>query len=354
MSGIPSMTPDKAITQRTVLIVGDEELLRRRSLEGLMTAAEIAKDDFDLETFEGDASDPETWIAAAGTAPFLAEKRTVVVRHLLRCDPEKLRDGALASLPASALLILVADEENGDKADRLAKSWTKAVEKAKGAVMLCNADPKKAAEAIRPELARLGKTMSSAASATLLEMTGGSLSRATDELEKLALFVGDAERIDEAAVRAVVVPSREWNVFAMIDAILDANVSEALRHLRILVGTASKAADVGHSSIIPMASRTLRMTWQARVCLDAGRGPGDAPPEIRATFPERPNLAKESPWRQNRVMGSARRTTLPALAACLGVLADTDSRLKGALPNYTPIDTLERMVLEMVEALRKR
>ena len=348
------MAPEKAITQRTVLIVGDEELLRRRALEGLLAAAGVEKDDFDLEGYEADDTRPETWIAAAGTAPFLAERRTVVVRHLLRRDPEDLRDGALASLPPTALLILVADEETSESLGKRGKAWVKVVDKAKGAVILCDADPKRAQDALRPELARLGKTMSSAAGATLIEMTGGSLSRATDELEKLALYVGDAERIDEAAVRAIVVPSREWNVFGMIDAILDGNVPEALRNLRILVGSAAKAADVGHSSIIPLTSRGLRLAWQARVCLDAGRSPGDATPEIRATFPEKPNLAKEPPYRQTRVMASARKTTLPALAACLGVVADTDSRLKGALPAYTPIDTLERMVLEMVEALRKR
>ena len=348
------MAPEKAILQRTVLVVGDEELLRRRAIEGLLAAAEVTKDDFDLEAYEADDSRPDAWIAAAGTSPFLAARRTVVVRHLLRRDPEEMRDGALASLPETSLLILVADEESSETLAKRGKAWAKVVEKAKGAVILCDADPKKAQEGIRPELARVGKTMSSAAVATLVEMTGGSLSRATDELEKLALYVGEAERIDEAAVRALVVPSREWNVFAMIDGILDANVSEALRHLRILVGSAAKAADVGHSSIVPLTSRALRLTWQGRVCLDAGRGPGDATPEIRATFPDKPNLAKEGSWRQNRVMTSARKTTLPALAACMGILADTDSRLKGALPGYTPIDTLERMVLEMVEALRKR
>ena len=348
------MTHDKAIGHRTVLVVGDEELLRRRAIEGLLQAAEVEKDDFDLQGFEADDARPEDWIAAAGTSPFLAARRTVIVRHLLRRDPEEVREGALASLPETGLLILVADEETSENLAKRAKSWKKVVEKAKGAVIDCDADPKKAAEAIRPELSRLGKTMSSAAAATLVEMTGGSLSRATDELEKLALFVGDEGRIDEAAVRAVVVPSREWNVFAMTDSILDANVSEALRHLRILVGSAAKAADTAHSSILPMTSRSLRMTWQARVCLDEGRSPVDASPEARATFPEKPNLARESSWRQNRVMASARKTTLPALAKCLTILADTDSRLKGALPGFTPIDSLERMVLEMVEALKKR
>ncbi len=348
------MTPEKAVRSPLILVVGDEELLRRRALEGLLAAAGVAKDDFDLEGFEADESGPGTWVASAGTAPFLAERRTVVVRHLLRRDPEEAREGLLASLPGTGLLVLVADEETNENLEKRAKGWTKAVEKAKGAVIDCNADPKRAMDGLKPELERVGKRMSSAAAAALVEMTGGSLSRATDELEKLSLYVGEADRIDEAAVRALVVPSREWNVFGMIDALLDANVPEALRHLRILVGTAAKAADTAHSSILPLTSRALRLTWQARVCLDAGRSPGDATPEVRATFTEKPNLAKEPSYRQTRVMASARRTNLPALAACLGVLADTDARLKGGLPSYTPVDTLERMVLEMVEALKKR
>ena len=349
------MTPEKAVRSPLVLVVGDEELLRRRALDGLLAAAGVAKDDFDLEGFEADESGPSYWVASAGTAPFLADRRTVVVRHLLRRDPEEAKDGLLGSLPETGLLILVADEETSEALEKRAKAWSKAVEKAKGAVIDCNADPKRAMDGLRPELERVGKRMSSAAVASLVEMTGGSLSRATDELEKLSLYVGDAERIDEAAVRAVVVPSREWNVFAMIDALLDANVPEALRNLRILVGTAAKAADTAHSSIIPLTSRALRLTWQARVVLDSGRSNvGDASPEVRATFPEKPNLAKEPAYRQTRVLASARRTTLPALAVCLGVLSDTDARLKGGLPNYTPVDTLERMVLEMVEALKRR
>lgn len=348
------MSAEKAVSHSLVLVVGDEEILRRRAVENMLDAVGLAKDDFDLETYEADESNPETWVGAAGTAPFLAERRTVVVRHLLRCDPDSPGGNVFAGLPAGALLILVADEEAGERSDRNKKPWIKVVEKAKGYVWNCDADPKKAAEGLRPELQRLGKTMSPAAVSTLIEMTGGSLSRAIDELEKLALYVGDAERINEADVRAVVVPSREWNVFSMVDAILEANLPEAIKHLRILVGGATKAENAAHANILPNLSRSLRLAWQARLCLDSGRDPGNASAEVRACFPERPNLAKEPAWRQNRAMAAARKTSLAGLASCLGILADTDVRLKGGLPNFSPLDSLERMVLEMVEALKRR
>jgi hypothetical protein len=66
------------------MLSGDEENPRRRSLTALMDAARPGGDDYDLETVEAESSPPHQWIASAGTTPFLAERRTVVVRHLLR------------------------------------------------------------------------------------------------------------------------------------------------------------------------------------------------------------------------------------------------------------------------------
>src|SRR5258708_539198 len=105
---------DKAVAAPLVLISGDESALRRLALERILAAVGIQADDFDLQTFEGD-SDPIDWTAAAGTSPFLADRRVVIVRHLLRCDPDRAKGGVLKGLPKSALLILLADDENGDE-----------------------------------------------------------------------------------------------------------------------------------------------------------------------------------------------------------------------------------------------
>ena len=183
-------------------------------------------------------------------------------------------------------------------------------------------------------------------------MTGGSLSRALDELEKLVLYVGEAEGIREADIRAVVVPSREWNVFRMADAIMSGDVPEALRQLRTLVGTATKAEDAAFRNILPQLSRQLRLLWQGRVCLEAGCSPANVPAEIASAFPEKPNLARESPYRQGAVMAAARRIGFPQLERCMRVLSDTDARLKGSLTGFSPMESLERMVLEMAAAVR--
>ncbi|HSI71568.1 MAG TPA: DNA polymerase III subunit delta [Fimbriimonas sp.] len=347
-----SFSAEKALKKRVIMLSGDEEQLRRRAIDSVLTTLGVQRDDFDLEFTSGDATSPVDWVASAGTAPFMAERRVVIVRSVLRRDIEDLKGTNLATLPESSLLLLVADEESGgeDKMRRIGTlrgKWEKAVRDAGGHVEDFKIEARAAKESLKAELVKSGKKMSDKALDTLLEMTGGSLSRALDELEKLIVFSGEHEQIRDDYVREVVVPSREWNVFKMIDAIVAGAAPEALRQLRILIGSQGKAEDAAIGRVMPMISRTMRLLWQARLCIDAGCSVSDPPASIRDQFPEKPNIVSEQPYRQSSLTASARKVSLPHLAKCLQILADTDARLKGSLPSFSTMDTLERMVLEM-------
>jgi hypothetical protein len=52
-------------------------------------------------------------------------------------------------------------------------------------------------------------------------------------------------------------------------------------------------------------------------------------------------------------MALARRITFAQLASALEILSEADARLKGILTGFTPIDTLERMVIEMAAAVNR-
>lgn len=346
----------KLLKHRVVLLTGEESALRREALEGLLEGLGMTKDDFDLEYFDGDSSSPMGWIGSVGTAPFMAERRVAIVRHVLRCDVDKAKGVDLKSIPESGMLILVADDESGsdDKQSKLKtadRNWRKAVDKAGGAVFEAKNDPKRTKDEVKKRLDSTGKTMSDRALDVLVEMCGGSLSRALDEMEKLSIFVGNQGQIRENDVRAIVIPSRDWNVFRMVDSIVAGDVGEALRQLRILIGSAQKAENAAHAQIVPMVSRALRLLWQARVCVDAGVSPGNAPPSVLAMFPEKPNLAAEQPYRQGPLLNNARKVSLPRIERAMSILSDTDARLKGSLSAFTAVETLERMVLEMADAL---
>lgn len=336
------------------MLSGSEEALRRRLLQAFIAKATEA-DDFDLQTFGADTSSPADWVGSAGTTPFLSERRTAVVRNLLRNDDfDQL--GKNLKLPESALLILVADEETGDENKQrrfatLRKNWEKAVGAAGGEVVALETDAKKIVESVRQEAERLGKKLSPAAAETLADMTGRSLSKAVEELEKLAIFVGDETAIREADIRELVVPSREWSIFKLVDAILDDSPGEALRQLRILVGSQTKAEDAAFSRIFPTVGKQIRLLWQARICLEERFQPAAIPSSHTHLFPAKNSIAKEPPYRQSKLMSQAKRLSFQQLTRTIAILRDSDSRMKGLLDSFSPLDTLERMVLEMADVL---
>lgn len=348
-----AFSPTVALQKRLVLLTGEEHELRRRALTAILDTAAEADPDFDKEEFDAGSSQPLDWVASAGTAPFISLRRVVVVRYLLRSDPEDVK---LGGLPDTALLILVGDDENGDdekqgKVKRNRTAWEKAVGSAGGLVETFAMESKDIKSTVKAEAVALGKKMSDPAADTLIEMTGSSLSRAVDELQKVAIFVGDKAEIREADIKAVVVPSREWNVFVLVDALLQNQPGNALRQLKILVGAQSKAEDVAFRNILPQVSRNLRLLWQARLCIDAKVALENVPDSISRLFPTRNNLLKEKPWVCKKVMQSARMVDLNQIARSMEIVSETDARLKGALSSYSAMETLERMVLEISNLL---
>lgn len=353
--------PANALEARVVLLSGSEDTLRRRALSELVQLA-TAGDEFDMETLIAGEANANQWFGAAMTAPFLSPRRTVVVRNLLRAkSPKEAFEGVatkLVDLPETAFLILVADEESGDETVQerhraLRKQWEKAVADGFGLVMSFESDPKQLKESLKIELFRLEKRMSDKALETLMEMTGGSLSRAIEEIEKLSLYIGDEPEIRESDVRQVVMPSRDWNVYKLVDAILAAETTEALKQIRVLVGSQARPDDAVFARIFPTLLRQLRLLWQARMCIDNRVVPSSIPASIAPQFPAK-GISSEPEWRQKRLMTAARSVSYDQLRGCFTALSDTEARLKGALPSFSIMESLEQMTMQMIAVVGAR
>lgn len=349
------MIDQKVLECPLILLGGEEPALRNRALRTLLDQG--GEDDFDRQGFEADESTPIEWLAAAGTAPFLSDRRTVVVRHLLRFDFDPDEPLSLKGLPNSARLVLVADDETGDenKQKRLQtvyKKWAKLVKDAKGLALDFETKPEAVRSQVHAEVLGRGMKISPKALDTLVEMTGGNLSRCLEEIEKLALFAGQDGEIKESHVIEVVVPSREWNIFKLSNAIIAGQAGEALNQLNILAASTTKIEDFAFKTIFPQLSRQFRLLWQARICIEAKTNPGNAPESVSRLFPADMSLAKQSPGAQGAIMRNAQKVRFDGLRRCLRIVADADARMKGLLDGYSSRETLERMVLEMIEAVR--
>lgn len=338
----------RALSRPIVMLGGEEDALRLQALNELVAAAS-GGDDFDLEYFSGDSSSPMQWIAACGTAPFLSPRRVAVVRHLLRNEDSAGLAGV--SLPETALLILVADEEAGSDDRKFvtrANAWAKAVDK-EGIVIKFTIDAK-AFESYIQQAAN-GKKLTHGATEAFKEMTAQNLSHALGEMDKVLLYVGDAPQISEQDVRAVVVPSREYNVFSLVDAILGAKGGAALEQLRTLVGSNPRVEGPVMREVLPALSRQFRLLWQARTLLD-GRGSLTTIPKIVSDqFPSQQSLLTQKEYPQRLAMRGAEKLTLNQIGQCLDVLVMAECRMKGLEPSFSTQDALEMMVLELVGAV---
>jgi DNA polymerase III delta subunit len=179
-----------------------------------------------------------------------------------------------------------------------------------------------------------------------IEMTGGSYSYAMEELEKVLLY-SEEETISEHAIKTVVVASREWNVWRMIDALISGNVSESLKQLQIVLGSKGKIEDVAFSQLFPLISRQLKFLFQGRICVEHGCRPESAPPNVRSLFPVKPNLGSERPFVQGAVMRSAQNLSLNQIVEAMEAVAKADAAIKGLGTSFSAMDTIERLVFEL-------
>lgn len=355
-----------------MLLLGNDAEARKDAVSQILKAAGIEPDDLDLESIVADSRPVSDWIGAACMVPFLADRRVVIVRNVLRIDfkkthPEVKLDKIhplvrnFAELPESALLVLVADEEakgedNFGKATPAETQWAKLMTLVGGAThrFVVPTDLAAIDKLIRERATVLGKKISAPAAKLLREMTANKADAALAELEKLALYVGDEPEIRIPDLQQAVTPDHEYKVFVLSDAIYAGRTVQALTLLRSLFSKTAKIEDEAFGRLIPPLLRQFRLLWQARACIEARSNPASPNPQAAKAFPKSPNLAGEKSWLQDKIMASARRLTFDQLQTCITQLHDADAKLKGARPYYDGYETLEQAIIKMCNACQKQ
>lgn len=342
---------------RVVLFSGDDDFLRRRDLNRFLAPKLEQIDEFDREEFIGGAI--IDWLASVSTVPFLSERRLVVVRNILRVEPNKEWAKLLSELPESSLLVLMTDDESGDDSrqqrfDRLRTNWEELVTAAKGAVLKSSVSPKEAKGYVRKEAEGMGLKLSDAACEQLLDRLGGHAGMAVSELEKLSLYIHPRVEISLADIETVVLAAREWNVFKLIESIVAGQIGSSLGQLRLIIGGPAAASDIAFKSLLPLLSRQFRLLWQARWCIDHRISLEDIPDSISERLPKKSSLADERSFRLPKLAGLARNCNNEQLGQCFRILSDTDARLKGVLPGDGSLEALEQMVLQLGGLFKSR
>jgi DNA polymerase-3 subunit delta len=206
------------------------------------------------------------------TAPFLAERRLVIVNGLLgRFEPKsksrrqvktthsvnqqneyKSFSAYITQIPDSTILVLI-DGRIGNKNPLLKELSLKAQVKSFPRLKI-----DRVRQWIGQRVKQEGGSISVEAVNLLAKLIGSDLWIMASEINKLVLFTS-GRRIEEEDVKQLVSHAQEANVFAMVDAILESKAGVAQQLLqRLLEGGAAP------SYLLVMLSRQVRMIVQAK------------------------------------------------------------------------------------------
>jgi DNA polymerase-3 subunit delta len=248
--------------QPVYVVHGDEDFLKRRVLAALRTLVLGAGgDEFGLSHHDGDKATFAAVHDELATLPFLNARRLVVVDSadgfVSRYRPSLEK---YLSEPA-ATGVLVLDVKSWPATTRLSKLIDAS------ATLACKAPPAYKLPAWCSQWAKAahGKQLTGPAAELLVQLVGADMGQLDQELAKLAVYVGQAGRIDVGDVDRLVGRSRAENTWKIFDAIAQGQAAEALAIL-------DRALDQGEEPlrILGAFSMQLRRLAQAARLTEMG------------------------------------------------------------------------------------
>ena len=269
--------------------------------------------------FEATKLTPAQLLGACDSAPFLGKNRLVIVEGLLGCFERK--EGASTRLKSDEWQVLV------DYAARI-PPFTQLVlldgKIAKNNPLLKKLAPNarvqefplpkgaKLQQWIQSRVAEYSVSISPQAVRLLTEIAGDNLWTLTNELEKLSLYAR-GRRIEEEDVKQLTSYTRESNVFAMVDAIVERRASAAMQTLHQLL-----ADGMAPPYLLVMITRQLRLMVQAKELVDQRISISKMPEELGVA----PNYPIE------RLLRQAAGYSMPRLIEVYRKLLETDIGIK--------------------------
>lgn len=331
-----------------LLFSGNDSFTLNEALVDLRAGLQLAEHDV---TRMGPQVSPQELLAVCQTPAFFSPARLIVVEGLLerfntrsgREKPAARKGGKkeqalgawepllaqLGSMPESVHLVFVdasvqesnpmlrelrpqAEERRFQLPDRGWNEW--------------------AGDWVRERAQRMGLTFAGAAARVLIDLVEPNLWALNSELVKLAVY-GNGEPVGVEAVQALVGRSREGNIFAVVDAIVEGRAGKAVQLLAAL-----DLRNFGPEYPLFMLLSQYRRLAQARSLLDSGADTDEVGRVlgIRSRFP------------LEKAVQQAKRYNMAQLQAVYECIAEADGSFKrGIMEADTALDLLVYQLAEI-------
>ena len=291
---------------------------------------------FNYHKLTGETFDIQSFADAVENLPMMAEHTLVWVDEI---DIFKLNEGdrgkiaeILSDIPDYCTVIFTY-ETTGWKPDKRLKKLWEAVDKNGTIVEFAKQDQRDLIPWVTRHFAARKKRISTELCGYLIEITGGTMTALSGEIEKISAYSG-AEEIRKSDIDAVTEPVLDAVVFQMTDLLGKGDYGAALVKLRQLLKMQQEPI-----AILGAIGGHFRRLGTARTLLDNGKGSG-----------ELMRLCGMGDYPARKTMDAAMRFPARFCARAAELIMETDYKLKTSFDD--PERLLELLVLQLAQEAR--
>ncbi len=257
----------KGEAEKLYLLHGEEEYLKETALKAIQTKVLLGGFPEMNETVLLSPKADDV-IAACEVLPFMADKRLVIVKDspLLQTGRDSAAEenrmvDYLQNIPVSCCLVFY---QKG--AANKTKKLYKAIDKQDAVYDFVSPDERVLVKWIAKQLNGCEKIITVENARRLIFVSGKDMLTLRNEIAKLAAYVGEEKEVTGEAIDAVVIPSLEYRVFDLTDAVArgDGKKAEELMQDMLLSGEE-------RLGLLALLTRQARQMLVARLLLDQGR-----------------------------------------------------------------------------------
>jgi len=302
-----------------LFLYGEDTFRSRQQLNKMVAKFKVDRDPTGLNVTIPDITEerPETILEEIHAAPFLAEKRLVVIKGLLGSKEKRLQELFLEKLkkndfPVSTILLLWEEENDFKKATNVVKELFSLLQKEKYAQCFDILNGPKLAAFIEEEVQEHGATISKEAVVYLTENSRDDLWLVESTLQQLFALC-EGREITLSDVKQFVSERYDDNIFNLVDAII---AGKGEKVFPMLEEQYKKGEDA--TFVFSMLIRQFRILLTLRDLLDRGVNANDG-------------LAKEMglhPFVVKKSLPFAKQYSLAHLKEIYTALLDLDKKTK--------------------------
>ncbi|MGI8424481.1 MAG: DNA polymerase III subunit delta, partial [Chloroflexota bacterium] len=212
----------------------DEFSIREAVQKQLRAALPPETADLNLSRMPGDQVTADALRFACEAAPFLADRRAVVIERFFSQKKTTHTEAVSAYLPSvpENTLVLFVEGDAPPKAGPIARALEAARVKQQFFGQLAGSA---LVRWIKDRGRSAGGQVSDAAASLLASFVGGDLRTLANEVAKLVTYAGPGKTVEPDHVRLLVNQVAETNIFALVDAVAQGQLKQALASLHLLL-----------------------------------------------------------------------------------------------------------------------